>query len=110
MGERSGVKRMYVIRNGEGLFSSGGIVPRFGKQGKGWDTAGKVRSHLAQFKMSPNAQNRPRSARKARTGVEAGGAAEGAPAAKRCGLGLSALELLGLLDLVMAVDVERQCV
>ena len=39
-------KTLYMIRNTEGLFSSGGQRPTFSRRGKVWDTAGKVRSHL----------------------------------------------------------------
>lgn len=43
-------KHLFMIRNSEGLFSSGGSSPRFGRYGKVWDSAAKLKCHLAMFR------------------------------------------------------------
>jgi hypothetical protein len=40
----------YMIRNGQGLFSTGGGHPSFREDGKMWKTLGQVKSHLAMFR------------------------------------------------------------
>ena len=47
------VKTVYKIRNGQGLFSMGGISPVFNKKGKTWTKLGYVKVHLDAFKSIP---------------------------------------------------------
>lgn len=43
-------KTAYMIRrNSDGLFSTGGMDPRFSKNGKAWSNFGHLRNHLHQF-------------------------------------------------------------
>lgn len=42
--------KVYMIRNGQGLLSTGGSSPRFREDGKMWKTLGQVKSHLAMFR------------------------------------------------------------
>lgn len=41
---------MFMIRNADGLFSTGGTSPNFKPKGKMWKMRGHVSGHLAQFK------------------------------------------------------------
>lgn len=41
--------KVYKIRNSEGLFSTGGMRPRFTKQGKMWQQLGHVHGHISQL-------------------------------------------------------------
>lgn len=42
------MKTIYMIRNEQGLFSSGGMRPSFSKKGKVWHNSGALRSHITQ--------------------------------------------------------------
>lgn len=41
--------RVYKIRNGKGLFSSGGRFPHFTRQGRVWSQLGHAKNHLSML-------------------------------------------------------------
>lgn len=48
-----------IRRRSDGLFSSGGMYPRFGPKGKTWSSIGLLNQHLALFKeYSVNVEGR----------------------------------------------------
>jgi len=50
----------YMIRDGHGLFSTGGGHPKFREDGKMWKTLGQVKSHLAMFRTYQGVNEVPR--------------------------------------------------
>lgn len=44
--------RYFKVVNKEGLFSTGGMEPRFNKRGKVWTSIGALKNHLNQFRDS----------------------------------------------------------
>lgn len=42
--------KLFIIRNKDGLLSTGGGNPRFQTNGKMWKTLGQVKGHLAMFR------------------------------------------------------------
>lgn len=52
IGDGEGVTKVYKIRNGKGLWSSGGSYPSFSKRGKTWDSLGHLKNHLSNYTAS----------------------------------------------------------
>lgn len=41
--------KLFKIMNRDGLFSTGGMRPRWSKRGKTWNSIGHLKCHLTQF-------------------------------------------------------------
>ena len=49
---KTNMKKIYMIMNEEGLFSTGGSHPRFKKNGKAWTNIGHLKNHLNWVNIS----------------------------------------------------------